>query len=165
MSLVRSLRPALLPPAALIALTAATALGGCGSSGGTAEGKTSPGGADAAARAAAVPDAAGGDLHENAVKLGLPSVLAVTVSTGGETRNGTGTLVAPNLIVTDATLVTTASGAPAAGVTVREGNGDEHTATVEGLDTLSGLAALRVSDLSAVPVAKAAKDPAVLGER
>ncbi len=166
MSTVRSLRASLPASTAAAALAAALLLGvaGCGADSGTATSQTTPA-ADAAARAADVPEAAGGDLHESAVKLGLPSVVAVTVSTGGETRNGTGTVLATGLVATDAALVTTASGAPAAGVTVREGNGDEHTAVVEGLDALSGLAALRSSGLTAVPVAKPAKDQAVLGEQ
>lgn len=118
----------------------------------------------AAAKAAGVP-AATGDLSGGAVKGGLPSVVAVSVSSGGDTRTGTGTLVAAGTVVTDAKLVTTASGASAAGVTVREGNGEEHAGVVDGIDTLSGLAALRVRDLTAVPVAKWSKAPVVLGQQ
>lgn len=139
-------------------------MGGCGEDD-TRTGKAVSANRDAVARAASVPAVAGGPLHENAVNVGLPSVVAVTVSTGGETRNGSGTLLAPGLVVTDAALVTTASGEPAAGVTVREGNGEEHGATVDGIDELSGLAALRVRDLTAVPVARAARGTATLGEQ
>lgn len=140
------------------------ALAGCGDDD-RRSGRAASANRDAVARAASVPDVAGGTLHEKAVTIGLPSVVAVSVSTGGETRNGTGTLLAPGLVVTDAVIVTTASGDPAAGVTVREGNGEEHGATVEGIDTLSGLAALRVRDLTAVPVARAAREDATLGEQ
>ncbi|MBJ7471892.1 MAG: serine protease [Solirubrobacteraceae bacterium] len=158
MSLVKPHRLLLLAPAALVL---AFGVAGCGDS--TDDAKQTTGTTSAAARAADVPDLASGT-HEQAVSVGLPSVVAVSVSTGGETRNGTGTLLASGLVATDAALVTTAAGAPAAGVTVREGNGEEHAGVVDGIDALSGLAAVRVRDLSAVPVAKTAKEPAVLGQ-
>jgi len=44
-------------------------------------------------------------------------------------------------------------------VTVREASGDEHDATVEGVDLVSGLAVLRVGDLDAVPVARPGRSP------
>lgn len=159
----RLLSARLLLPVVLTA-SATVVLSGCGDED-TRTGRVANANRDAVARAAGVPSVAGGRLHENAVNVGLPSVVAVSVSTGGETRNGTGTLLAPGLVVTDATIVTTASGEPAAGVTVREGNGEEHGATVDGIDALSGLAALRVRDLSAVPVARAARGDATLGEQ
>lgn len=120
--------------------------------------------AEAAAKAAGVPAAAGGALTEGAVKLGLPSVVAITVNTGGDTRNGTGTLLATGAVVTDAALVTTAAGTPTAGVTVREGNGEEHSGVVDGIDRLSGLAVLRVREMTAVPIAKITEDPPLLGQ-
>lgn len=161
---IAAARPRLLALTALSA-SAAAILTGCGDAEDSRTGRAVSANRDAVARAAAVPEVAGGTLHENAVNIALPSVVAVSVSTGGETRNGSGTLLAPNLVVTDAALVTTKAGEPAAGVTVREGNGEEHGATVDGIDTLSGLAALRVRDLTAVPVARAARGDATLGEQ
>lgn len=151
-------------PLALAALSSTALVASCGQED-SRTGRAKSANQDALARAASVPQVAGGPLHEQAVRVGLPSVVAVSVSTGGETRNGTGTLLANGLIGTDALLVTTASGEPAAGVTVREGNGEEHSAVVDGIDELSGLAALRVRDLSAVPVARAARGGAVLGQQ
>lgn len=159
--------PLTTPATALLAgAVTALALAGCGRDDtppGQAKAKTGKA-TSAAAKAAAVP-AATGDLSEGAVKGGLPSVVAVSVSSGGLTRTGTGTLVAPRTVVTDARLVTTASGASAAGVSVREGNGEEHAGVVDGIDRLSGLAAIRVRDLSAVPVARWSKAPVVLGQQ
>ncbi len=156
-----------LPRTALVATFLAgaasvVALPGCG---GDADPKRAADSkADDTSRAAGVPGATGGALAEGAVKRGLPSVVAVSVNSGGITRTGSGTLIAEGTIVTDAKLVTTASGAPAAGVTVREGNGEEHAGVVDGIDKLTGLAALRARDLTAVPIAIASVAPVVLGQ-
>lgn len=156
--------------AAALVATTGLALAGCGadgqgerSGGRSTNGRTSSAQETAIAKAAEVPAVAGGALSEGAVRLGLPSVVAVSVSSGGTTRTGTGTLLATGTVVTDGKLVTTAGGSPSAGVTVREGNGDEHPGVVDGIDPVSGLAALRVRDLTAVPVAKAAPGEVVLG--
>lgn len=151
---------------AFLAASCAVGLAGCGTGGAASpEGSGAVRDADhsAIADAAGVPRSAGGSLNEGAMKVGFPSVVSVSVSSGGTTRTGTGTLVAADTVVTDAALVTTAGGSPSAGVTVREGNGDEHPGIVDGTDPLTGLAALRVRQLSAVPIAKI--DPAgiVLG--
>ncbi|MEH3053319.1 MAG: PDZ domain-containing protein [Patulibacter minatonensis] len=191
------------------------------------------------------------ELTDAAVEHALPSVVAVSVTRGGETRTGTGTVLARGIIVTDAQLVAsrtvtttvttsgvsssgtgsssgsgasknentanassgtpkssapagttprpTADAARAAGttpkssatakasagtptpagttpastptpkpkprtttvkiatppsVTVREADGTEHEATVDGTDPLSGLAVVRVDGLDTVPVAR-----------
>jgi serine protease Do len=161
--------PALRPTsAALLAAAAALTLSACGSSDKadalTHRNKKQVAAGAAEQRAAAVP-AATGDLTEGAVKGGLPSVVAVSVNSGGVTRTGTGTLLAAGEVVTEAKLVSTASGLPAAGVTIREGNGEEHAGVVDGIDRLSGLAAVRVQDLTAVPVAQWSKAPVVLGQQ
>lgn len=161
----------LLPRTSLVAtlfVGAATALTlqGCGD-GDEASGKngsTPPSSVLRSADAPGMPEVAGSALSVGAVKGGMPSVVAVSVSSGGLTRTGSGTLLADGTVVTDAKLVSTASGAAAAGVTVREGNGEEHAGTVDGVDALTGLAALRVRDLTAVPIAKTSDAPVVLGQ-
>ncbi|MDO9352905.1 MAG: S1C family serine protease [Solirubrobacteraceae bacterium] len=156
-----SSRPSVLA-ALVLGAGALTALSGCGDGDDAAKKGSTPD--SAAARAAKVPGAAGGTLTEGAVRGGLPSVVSVSVSSGGVTRTGSGTLLATGVVAADATLVTTPSGLPAAGVSVREGNGEEHAGVVEGVDELTGLAAVRVRDLTAVPVAKTSEMAAVLGQ-
>ncbi len=168
-------------------------------------------------------------LAKAAIDHALPSVVAVSVTRGGDTETGTGTVLAKGIVVTDASLVrsaleptprptakpaaqstpqgttptgTTPTGTTPAGttptgttptgttptgttpesgaastprpttrplpriatpptVTVRERSGEEHTATIQGTDPVSGLAVLRVNDLATVPVAKAGAAPAL----
>ncbi|MDQ8046342.1 MAG: trypsin-like peptidase domain-containing protein [Solirubrobacteraceae bacterium] len=161
-----SLRPSVLRPLALaLALAGATGLAACGSDGNPGgSGKAKGNAASAAATKAAQVPAATGSLTEGAVKGGLPSVVAVSVTDNGTTRTGTGTLLAAGAVVTEARLVTAPNGLPVAGITVREGNGEEHAGTVDGIDKLSGLAVINVRDLTAVPVAKPSAEPVELGE-
>lgn len=148
---------------AALAVALLVGLTGCGDDDRSAAERGREANQQSLAKAAGVPDAAGGALAENAVKIALPSVVSVSVSSGGVTRNGTGTLLIAGTVITDAKLVTTPSGVPAAGVTVREGNGEEHAGVVDGIDPLSGLAAVRVRDLTAVPVAKTVREAPMLG--
>ncbi|MBO9532400.1 MAG: serine protease [Solirubrobacteraceae bacterium] len=207
----------MLPPIRVIvgALVAATAttLVACG-------GDDPLGKRDAGAPAPVSRETTTAQLAKAAIDHALPSVVAVSVTRGGSTTTGTGTVFKRGLIVTDAALVrqptapaeratpkpspksepasttptgTTPSGttpegttptgttptgttpvatstpkpttrplpkstAPAT-ITVRERSGDEHTATLQGVDAVSGLAVLRVNELDTVPAAKAGAAP------
>ena len=213
------------PSRLLLSLLAATATAGALSACGDDEplGKTSK-----TSPAPVTDETTTAQLTTAAVKTALPSVVAVSVSRGGSTLTGTGTVLARGLVVTDAMLVGGASVAatptpspkptskptpkptstPAAGgttpqgttpatttpsgtspttpakatprptprvaplpriatpptVTVREASGEEHDATVEGVDPVSGLAVLRVGELDSVPTARAGAAPK-LGEQ
>ncbi|MFT4035500.1 MAG: S1C family serine protease [Patulibacter sp.] len=169
-------------------------------------------------------------LTKAAIDHALPSVVAISVTRNGVTRNGTGTVVQRGLVIADAALIGTpasqlvasaerspapqhtpavtgtatpavtaaaanatapaatspttpgaaATTTPAATATtptatpttrpspvppipatviVREGSGEEHEATIEGTDRVSGLSLLRVGDLDAVAPARAGSTP------
>lgn len=93
-------------------------------------------------------------LTQRALKRAMPSVVAVSVTRGTTTRTGTGTVLIRGQVTVDATLVGSPTSTTPAVLSVREASGEEHTASLEGTDRLSGLAVLRVSELEAVPPAK-----------
>lgn len=149
-----SRRPA---PFAAAALLSAALLAGCGGGDENASKASSPG-----ARPTSGIAAGGTPLVRGALSLGLPSVVSVSVSTGGTTAIGNGTVVLPNAVLVDSFLVSGPGGVPKSGIVVRDAAGSEYPAVVDGVDRVTRLAALRVRGLEATPPA-AGGDPPLLG--
>lgn len=137
--------------AALLSTAALTLLAGCG---GDDDGQPAGTAVGAPGRPAATPAAT-----TAAIKHGLPSVVAVIVGTGDGALTGTGTVVGSDVVITDSTLVADASGASKAGVTIRTADGDEHPGVVDGVDALTGLAAVRVRGIDNLPAAARGSAP------
>lgn len=99
----------------------------------------------------------------SAVNRALRSTVAITVGGTEPAKTGTGTMIAEGTVITDRRLVTDASGAARASVSVRDAEGNERSGIVDGTDALSGLAAIRVRGLESVPALPAGKEPAFAG--
>lgn len=145
-------------PHLFAAATAALLLAGCGSDDGTqADSSTPVAGGDSPATKVAGPP-----VIRAAVQQGLPSVVSVGVTVAGETTIGNGTMLIDGAVVTDSFLVSGPGGTPRTGIAVRDLNGREYPAVVDGVDPVTRLAVLRARELQTTPTAKGSDEP-VLG--
>lgn len=102
--------------------------------------------------------------QRSAIERALESTVAITAGTGGEAKTGTGTVIAKGVVVTDRALVVDGSGRPRPSVAVRTADGREASGTVDGIDPLSGLAAIGVRELETVPSLRAGAARSALGD-